>query len=322
MEAVHTQFLNIKAAISYSESSFKVQVGDYTQRSMDIGPLVFFLTVLTCCFCQENAPQTFPAVVHEVCPSAEEHAAITEKITEQVLSLLNISSQPPCACGGPEWTKVAHLDMSDPSQQCPSNWNLVTTPVRGCRQSGGFGCNSVSFASNGKLYSRVCGRVIAYQQGVPNAFLRSISANPGLEGVYVDGVSLTHGAEGSRQHIWTFAAAAAYETEADAVSSKSRCPCTNTDNSWPHTLPEFVGDNYFCDTGNPGPEFDFGTVYTDDPLWDGEGCGPTSTCCEFNNPPWFCITLSQPTTDDIEVRICLDDFGEEVIVSLVDIYVM
>ena len=26
-------------------------------------------------------------------------------------------------------------------------------------------------------------------------------------------------------------------------------------------------------------------------LWDGEKCGLTSTCCEFNNPPRFCKEL-------------------------------
>ena len=42
--------------------------------------------------------------------------------------------------------------------------------------------------------------------------------------------------------------------------------------------------------------------YTSDPLWDGEGCGGNSTCCEFNNLPWFYKDLPQPTTDDIELR--------------------
>ena len=60
--------------------------------------LACLLAVLTCCFCQEN---TFPAVVHDVCPSAEERAAIREQITEQVIAILNNSSQPSCACGGP-----------------------------------------------------------------------------------------------------------------------------------------------------------------------------------------------------------------------------
>ena len=31
--------------------------------------------------------------------------------------------------------------------------------------------------------------------------------------------------------------------------------------------------------------------YTADPLWDGEGCDETNTCCDFNSPPWFCKDL-------------------------------
>lgn len=49
---------------------------------------------------------------------------------------------------------------------------------------------------------------------------------------------------------------------------------------------------------------------------------PTSSCCIFNRPPWFCTLLPQPTTDDIELRICLnEDLQENVAVSLVEIYV-
>ena len=283
--------------------------------------LALLLSILAFSFCQEDVAQILPAVVHEVCPSAEEHEAVREQIIDQVLSLLNISYQPPCACGGRgQWTRVAHLDMNDPSQQCPSNWSLVTTPVRGCGRSNNSDCDSVIFETTGQSYSRVCGRVTAYQRGIPHAFLPSIINSTGLEDVYVDGVSLTHGAEGSRQHIWTFAAAL-YEGSSFPFSN---CPCSNTNESWPFEIPEFVGDDYFCDTGNPGPTNDLAMTYTDDPLWDGEGCGPTSTCCEFNNPPWFCTALPQPTTDDIEVRLCLDgeSGAEDVIVSLVDVYVM
>ena len=59
--------------------------------------------------------------------------------------------------------------------------------------------------------------------------------------------------------------------------------------------------------------------YPVDPLWDGAGCGSTSTCCSFNNPPWFCKQLPQPTTDDIELRLCaltsytLDDIATEIV---------
>ena len=67
---------------------------------MDRSVLVFFLAVLTYCFCRENVPQTIPAVIHEVCPSVEEReaiteqisAVITERISKQILFLLTNSS--------------------------------------------------------------------------------------------------------------------------------------------------------------------------------------------------------------------------------------
>ena len=138
--------------------------------------ILFAVLLSACCLSQQQnpLPKTFPAVISQghdgVCPSDEERVAIREQITEQVLSLLNSNSQPPCACGGPgQWTRIAHLDMSDPSQQCPSNWSLITTPVRGC-YSRNFGCRSVIFPSNGQSYSHVCGRANAYQLGRPVGF--------------------------------------------------------------------------------------------------------------------------------------------------------
>ena len=177
-------------------------------------------------------------------------------------------------------------------------------------------CDSAIFPSSGKLYSRVCGRVSAYQKDSVNGLGPSIPSTPGLEGVYVDGVSFTHGAPGSRQHIWTFVAAG-YET---GTTSSHKCPCTSTA-SCPYQVPSssFIGDKYFCETGNRGSSHSSG-VEADDPLWDGSGCGSGSSCCEFNNPPWFCATLPQPTT---ELRICRnqDSDNEDVIIGLVEINV-
>ena len=83
-------------------------------------------------------------------------------------------------------------------------------------------------------------------------------------------------------------------------------------------------NNYFCDTGNHGPRG--GSYYSIflNPLWDGDGCGATSACCQFNNPPWFCTTLPQPTTDDIEMRVCNNDneYNEDIILSFVNINIM
>ena len=64
------------------------------------------------------------------------------------------------------------------------------------------------------------------------------------------------------------------------------------------------------------------TLQPADPLWDGKGCGPTNTCCSFNNPPWFIKNLHSSTTDDVEMRLCkpYGDIGSTPI-ELVELYV-
>ena len=62
-------------------------------------------------------------------------------------------------------------------------------------------------------------------------------------------------------------------------------------------------ETYFCESGhNSGPRE--ATFHSDDPLWDGDGCTASSTCCSFNNPPYFTKQLPSPTTDVIEARMC------------------
>ena len=301
--------------------------------------MLFSLIVLVCVGFSVQQDCTLPARAAPaavrgatgVCPSDQvlniQRNATKQEIKDLLQNIVtpqlnrNSNNPPPCPCGGPgRWTRIAYLDMTDPCQQCPTNWRLMNSTVRGC-DSPIIGCSSAIFPSNGRSYSRVCGRIIAYQKGATNAFYHAIVRGSGLEERYVDGVSITHGAAGSRQHIWTFAAAL-YETDPN-YDSNSICPCF-TNLAFPHRIPSYVGSNYFCNTGNPGPGVNPNIVYSDDPLWDREGCGPSNTCCEFNNPPWFCTTLSQPTTDDIELRICVDEplSNENVLVNLVDIHVM
>ena len=129
-------------------------------------------------------------------------------------------------------------------------------------------------------------------------------------------MSLTHG-QLPRQHIWTFA------NELD--ETLSTCPCTRPDLPYTGVVPPFIGQDYFCETGSR-QAFRHDTFYPDDPLWDGQGCGGTSTCCEFNNPPWFCKQLPQLTTDDIELRICSDDDindidDEDTPIEIIEMYI-
>ena len=148
------------------------------------------------------------------------------------------------------------------------------------------------------------------------------------DAAYLSGVSVTHGPAGSRQHIWTFAAALDEQDtyyKWTSYNGHFNCPCTNTNVTWPYQVPSFIGIDYFCDTGNRGPGFEEGIYYPDDPLRDGEGCGSSSACCDFNTPPWFCKFLPRPTSDDLELWQCNIislKAGEDKLISLVEIFIM
>ena len=159
----------------------------------------------------------------------------------------------------------------------PGRQVIISKRTCGRATAGTFTCDSAIFPVSGVPYTRVCGRIKAYQ------------------------------------HIWTFAAGVG-----EACSrSEDACPC---DASISISIPGFVGTDYFCESGvNSGSPSET-SFYTDDPLWDGQGCGPSSTCCSFNTPPYFTKQLPTPTTDDIEARICQLDTGSSP-VELIELYV-
>ena len=66
-----------------------------------------------------------------------------------------------------------------------------------------------------------------------------------------------------------------------------------------------------------------GTFHSDNPLWDGDGCVADNECCPTDNPPYFHKTLPQPTTDDIEMRVCRNEgrSNEDIAIETVEIYV-
>ncbi len=193
-----------------------------------------------------------------------------------------------CSNGARGWMKVADVDMTDSNQQCPNGFKLnsrTTAPLRTCGRPDS-GCVSTTFPVNGVQYSRVCGRIVAYQYGTPSAFnaIRTIN-----------GIILTHGESLIREHIWSFV-----NGGGETYRVSERCPCSGGS----RTAPSFIGQDYFCDSGVRGSIASEGVWYADDPLWDGQGCGSIGTCCEFNNPPWFCKQLPPRTADEIELRLC------------------
>ena len=222
-----------------------------------------------------------------------------------------ITSPPIHTCGGTGgWRRVVYLNFTDPDTPCPYEWRLTSHSKRTCAKSSIYtDCDSVTFSVSGGDYTRVCGRIIAYQDDGPDAFwLHNNGYVTTIEGPYVQGVSLTHGSP--RQHIWTFAAGFSENTP----TYIGACPCDTTINI---TTPPFVGGDYFCESGyNSGPDIHF---FPDDPLWDGDGCTASSTCCSFNNPPYFTKQLPSPTTDDIEARLCHNGHGTPI--EFIELYV-
>ncbi len=220
-------------------------------------------------------------------------------------------------CGSGKWMQVAYLDMSDPSQQCPRGWRGFDSPVRCCGRpaSARSSSPSVYYSTNGYQYSKVCGRATGYQLGSPDCFSSVNNAEPDHEtvnGIYIDGVSVTHG--NPRTHVWTFAVGLHERSGGNDIHN---CPCDGG-----ASPPDFVGNNYFCETGDDTPNVELKRFYDDDPLWDGSDCH-NATCCAYNHPPWFHVQLDSPTTDDIEVRICGDQStgDEDAPIALLEIYV-
>ena len=139
--------------------------------------------------------------------------------------------------------RVAGVNMTESNSQCPTGLQLVTSPKRLCRKSVTSGCSSATYSVHSVPYRRVCGKVIGYQYFDPEAF-SPFYGNQQLtvDGLYVDGVSITHG-RSPCHHIWTLAAAQ------DEVpdNKKYSCPCTNSKSHVPFTglIPPFVGTDYY-----------------------------------------------------------------------------
>ena len=133
-------------------------------------------------------------------------------------------------------------------------------------------CNTLEFLSAHRMqYGRVCGQFTGYTQlSIQNSSrqcgLPPFNPQAGIDDSYVAGFSITHGRP--RQHICSLASS--YE-EGDW------CPGFNGS----ATPPEFVGKNYFSGS-----------------------CDSNYFDCEFLSPSWFIVNLTQPVSDNMEVRVC------------------
>ena len=235
-----------------------------------------------------------------------------------------------CGSGG-GWTRLAYLDMTDSTENCPSGFKLYQSGgVKGCGRvtSSGGSCTSVQFLSNGISYSQVCGRVVGYQYSTPDAVYPGDHTNEvygsvitqshtDINSYYVDGVSITRGSP--RQHVWTLIAG----VSSAGAHARFNCPCS-PGSPQKSTLQSFIGNDYFCESGNPATDGTLpSTHFTSDPLWDGKDCSSEGDCCTAPGLPWFHKVLNTTTTDYLELRVCGDEgtSNEDTPLSLYELYI-
>lgn len=190
-------------------------------------------------------------------------------------------------CGAKNgWTRVAFLNMTDPSENCPTGFKLYKHGlIRACGKYSS-GCLHKTFSTHNIPYNKVCGRVKGYQFGSPDGVRPS--SDPGF-----DGVSITYG--NPRKHLWAFTA--------DNQRGRLLCPCAQNS---PYSAPAYIGSNYYCDSGNSHSWRP--TLYTE-PLWQGPGehvIQSDRACYQNPHLPWFYRNLGSPVTETMELRLCLD----------------
>lgn len=195
--------------------------------------------------------------------------------------------------------------MDIPDENCPSPLQLKTFGSnRLCEKSSEKSCVSITMSAGGQSYTKVRGKVTGYAFNSPDGFKTSGTS---IDDLYVDGVSITHGSP--REHVWTYAAAG---------SSNHRCPQNTDDESY--RQPSFVDSNYLC--VRPA-DFIGENVNTKDfydvPLWTTLG----NCAGDCPDDLTFCVTLTQATSDDLELRICTDESkaNEDIYIKSFDFYV-
>ena len=269
----------------------------------------------------DEVKMTVPQVLFQLEEASRDLMNTSEVIIERAtMQTLIENLQVHLYCGAGEWSLVAHLNMSDPTENCPPIWMEYTSDrIRACKRpiSPEGSCPGIVYPINTHQYSKVCGRVIGYQFGSTDGFSRGAGTVTQftIDQPYVDGISITHGSP--RRHIWSYAVGASEQIGSGCTPNI--CPCSGGPEP-----PSYVGNNYYCESAFQGNCFAVNMFFPNDPLWDGQQCDNEGTCCTGTNTPlWFNVDLGSPTSDDIEVRICHNQGSsdEDSPVELFELYV-
>ena len=229
-------------------------------------------------------------------------------------------------CGGGIWTRIANVNMSIPSNVCPSGLEKVSTP-KSCRKNKDSGCSTTLFKTYNLEYKSVCGKLIGYQINSPDAFypyhdthntaaIVSHQASVTPDDAYADGVLLSFNTP--REHIWTLTA----QPSRHSKNNANGCPCLHDYKRYSGKVPLFIGQDFFCETGNYKETIEAKT-YTTNKLWDGTGCGTFPGGCDGSRDPWFQKKFLFTIKSDLEMRVCLNQprSDEDLLIEQIYLYV-
>ena len=194
-----------------------------------------------------------------------------------------------CSSGG-GWTRIAYLNMSDCSANCPPGFRLYqsgTVGACGRQSSNNGGCQSVKFPSYSN-YSQMCGRVVEYQMlwiKLVEQDLRQIM----ISIVVMLMVSVSH-------MVLVVNISGHLSPDILKMFKSQMLIVPVLINGTRQTVQYFIGSDYFCEFDNPVAQWQ-AKLYTADPLWDGNGCDSLErTCCQTPGLPWFHKVLNSTTT--------------------------
>ena len=210
------------------------------------------------------------------------------------------------------WMRIA--DLNSTRDNCPPGWTKNLNHNSLCTGGSAAGCYSAHFTTLGSTsFSRICGMMKGYQKGTMDAFQPysyaafgpystykpAVSVSTSLDGVYVEGVSITYGKP--CKHIWTYAIG----LSEDYKYSHHNCPCAKCPGL---NSPPYIGNNYYCESSNSRTYNNNNFLYSQNPLWDGNNCPSENNCCNRPGMPWFFQQLPvKESASSIEVRICHDE---------------
>ena len=168
--------------------------------------------------------------------------------------------------------RVGYLNMSESNAICPpwltlQQYNNIDHGVCGLSIYSTFG--STFFSSRGKNYSKVCSQIRGYQFRSPDGFppLYGSNASPIIENysTYVDGVTITYGSNPSK-YIWIYTCGVSEAARVEFNPPQYVYPCNN-DSNGTYVL-EWIGSDYYCESGLPLEHNYQEVLYYNDTLWD------------------------------------------------------